>query len=59
MINENHIMPDWIILNLKMNTNNKTILKYKEVKFIDIPSSFFKPDANALSQFMKWAGSKK
>jgi len=50
-----HLVPDWTIRNVKMHTDRKTILRYVTIRELSLPDSFFRADANALAQFMKWA----
>jgi|GEM_PF-3548050 hypothetical protein len=57
MVGSGHRMPAWAISNLRIRTDRVTRISYIDVKRLDIPDSFFQPNAVALGQFLKWARS--
>lgn len=54
-ITGNHRVPTWRIRNLVTDTEDITEIRYRSIKPIDIPGSYFSPNGNALDHFLKWS----
>jgi hypothetical protein len=58
-LNGGHRVPTWTISSLHLNTARSTKISYEDIKPLSIPEAFFQPNANSLSQFLRWAGNYK